>query len=126
MYCENCGRHAETRQVSFYYNIGVLIMRFSNTAEGMLCKSCIHHFFWKYTAISFFFGWWGIISFFVNWFSLINNVVQYLGALGMAAPPADSGAGYSQGGYPGGDPYGGQQHPGQYPHDGGYPPDQYR
>src|SRR5262249_4290602 len=86
MYCQACGFEAETRHVAFYQNVGVLIVRFSNTAEGNFCKPCIHSYFWSMTTISLFFGWWGVISFFLNPFFILNNVIRYLGCLGMKSP----------------------------------------
>lgn len=85
MRCTHCGIEAPTRRVTFYQNIGLLVMRFSNSADGYFCKSCIHSVFWQFTLVSLIFGWWGIISFFVNIFFIINNVVQYISSLGMPA-----------------------------------------
>jgi hypothetical protein len=84
MRCQVCGVQAETRYVEFYQNIGVLIMRFSKSIKGDLCKSCVHHYFWELTMMSMLLGWWGIISFFLNIFFIGNNVIRYLGCLGMA------------------------------------------
>jgi hypothetical protein len=86
MYCEECGVKAETREVTFYQNIGALIVRFSSTAEGHMCKSCIHKHFWSMTGVSLLLGWWGVISFLLNPFLILNNVIHYLGCLGMKAP----------------------------------------
>jgi hypothetical protein len=86
MYCESCGAEAETRHVAFYQNIGALIVRFTGSAEGNFCKSCIHRYFWSMTATCLFLGWWGIISFIINPFFILNNVVRYLCCLGMKAP----------------------------------------
>jgi hypothetical protein len=78
---------APTKHVAFYQNIGLLVMRFSNTIDGNLCKSCIHKYFWKYTLITFFLGWWGIILFIVTIFFLLNNIGRYLFCLGMEPVP---------------------------------------
>jgi hypothetical protein len=86
MNCESCGVGAETRHVAFYQNIGIIIIRISNTAEGNFCKSCIHRFFWSMTTVNLLLGWWGIISFILNPFLILNNVFRYLGCLGMKAP----------------------------------------
>ena len=86
MYCQSCGVDAETRHVAFYQNVGVLIVRFTNKAEGQFCKSCIHRFFWSMTTITLFFGWWGVISFFLTPFFILNNLIRYLGCLGMKSP----------------------------------------
>jgi hypothetical protein len=83
MICQACGVEATTKYVAFYQNIGALIMRFTRSIEGNLCKSCIHKYFWEFTAINLFLGWWGIISFIVTPFFMLNNVGRYLFCLGM-------------------------------------------
>jgi hypothetical protein len=88
MYCEACGARADTKYVAFYQNIGALILRFSSSTKGNLCKSCIHQTFWSYTAINCLLGWWGIISFCITPFFILNNIIQYVPCLGMAAPDA--------------------------------------
>lgn len=90
MMCQCCGNVAPTKSVAFYQNIGVLVIRFTSTMEGELCKTCIHSTFWKMTAINLTLGWWGIISFIVNIFFILNNLFYYLGALGMEAPAPDA------------------------------------
>lgn len=91
MMCQSCGITAPTKAVAFHQNIGVLVIRFTSTMEGNLCKPCIHSTFWKMTAINLTLGWWGIISFIVNIFFIINNLVYYLGALGMDSPDPNAG-----------------------------------
>lgn len=91
MACEGCGAWAETRHVVFYYNIGLLVLRFHKALDATLCKSCIHRSFWKFTAFNLFLGWWGLISFFCTIGFLLNNTIRYLGCLGMAPRPADGG-----------------------------------
>lgn len=86
MDCQACGVGAETREVTFHQNVGVLIVRFTNTVSGHLCKSCIHRYFWSMTTVSLFFGWWGVISLLINPFILLLNVIRYLGCLGMRSP----------------------------------------
>jgi hypothetical protein len=98
MYCQSCGStSAPTKNVSFSQNVGVLVMRFSRTISGNLCRSCIDSNFWKMTLITFFFGWWGIISFFTTLFILPSNVFNYFGALslprGGGGPPGQIGPG---------------------------------
>jgi hypothetical protein len=90
MICQVCGVEAPTRYVAFYQNIGALVMRFSKSIEGNLCKSCIHKYFWEFTTINFFLGWWGMISIVVTPFFIINNVGRYLFCLGMQ--PVQEGA----------------------------------
>ena len=87
MFCQNCGIEAPTKQVTFHQNIGLLVMRFSRTAEGSFCKSCVHKTFWTYQAVNLFLGPWGVISFVVTPIFLIMNLVQYIGALGMPSVP---------------------------------------
>lgn len=87
MICQKCGVEAPTRYVSFHQNIGLLVLRLSNSTEGELCKSCIHGTFWQYTAINCTLGWWGIISLILTPIFIINNTVRYLGCLGMEPVP---------------------------------------
>jgi hypothetical protein len=86
MRCEVCGVEAETRHVTFYQNIGALVVRFVSTVEGHLCKSCIHSHFWSMTLVSLLLGWWGVISFLLNPFFILNNLIRYLLCLGMKPP----------------------------------------
>ena len=58
MICQCCGVEAPTKYVAFYQNIGALVMRFTNSMEGNLCKSCIHSTFWKFTLTNTTLGWW--------------------------------------------------------------------
>ncbi|MEK6235355.1 MAG: hypothetical protein N2C14_11660, partial [Planctomycetales bacterium] len=87
MICQSCGVEAPTKYVAFYQNIGLLVMRFSSSTEGDLCKSCVHESFWKHTPITLILGWWGILSFFLNCFFVLNNVFRYLLCLGMDPVP---------------------------------------
>lgn len=87
MICQACGVEASTKYVAFYQNIGALVMRFTSSVEGNLCKSCIHHHFWKCTGTNLVLGWWGIISFIVTPFFILNNIVRYLLCLGMEPVP---------------------------------------
>src|SRR5438046_149203 len=88
MYCQACGTQAATKHVTFYQNIGALVIRFSRSVDGDLCKACVHKYFWEFTSISLLLGWWGIISFILNPFLILNNVFYYLSCLGMPAPHA--------------------------------------
>jgi hypothetical protein len=92
MYCQGCGVDAETKDVTFYQNIGALVMRFPSSISGRLCKSCVHKHFWNMTLITLILGWWGIISFCLTPFFLLNNIVRYLMCLGMQAVPEGAGA----------------------------------
>jgi len=88
MLCQLCLVEAPTRRITFFQNIGALVMRFHRSVDAELCKSCIHRHFWKMSGITFFLGWWGVISMIVTPFFLLNNIVRYLGCLPMAAVPA--------------------------------------
>lgn len=86
IFCQSCGREAQTKYVEYYQNIGVLVMRFSKNVKGHLCKDCSNRYFWSFTGTTFFLGWWGIISFIVTLFILPNNIIRYLGTLGLESP----------------------------------------
>lgn len=79
-HCQRCGRQAPVKYVTFLQNVGVVIMRFSKTVRGNLCKRCISQCFWNMTLITFFFGWWGVISFFTSLVAIPTNIASYLGA----------------------------------------------
>jgi hypothetical protein len=83
MICQSCGVEAPTKYVAFYQNIGALVMRFSSTVEGNLCKSCIHKHFWKFTLVNMTLGWWGLHSLIITPFFLLNNLFRYLACLAM-------------------------------------------
>ena len=86
MFCQSCGLQAPTRNVTFYQNIGALIMRFSKTASGEMCKDCINEYFWPFTGITLVLGWWGIISFIITPFIILNNLFHYIASLGLERP----------------------------------------
>jgi hypothetical protein len=81
--CQACGRAAPTKKVEFMRNIGALVMRFSRTVRGEMCKRCASKFYWEFTLVTLFAGWWGVISFFYTLYILPANTVYYLGTLGM-------------------------------------------
>jgi hypothetical protein len=91
MICQACGVEAPTKYVSFHQNIGALVVRFSKSVEGWLCKSCVHKHFWSLTGTTFFLGWWGTISFLVTPFFLLNNVARYATCLTMPRVPEGAG-----------------------------------
>lgn len=76
--CQSCGSIAETKEVKFYKNIGMLFVRRYYSLEGRFCKKCINKNFWDYTLTTLFLGWWGTISFFVTPFYLLNNIGRFL------------------------------------------------
>lgn len=90
MFCQCCGIEAPTKKTAFFQNIGALVMRFSQSVEGNLCKNCIHKNFWKMTLTTLFLGWWGMISFIITPFLLLNNIGRYLMALPMPPVPPDA------------------------------------
>lgn len=90
MYCQSCGIEAPTKYVSYHQNIGALVMRFSKSVQGNLCKNCVHKHFWSLTGTTAVLGWWGMISLIVTPFFLINNVVRYSLCLGMEPVPPDA------------------------------------
>lgn len=90
MLCQSCGIEAPTKYVSFHQNVGVLVMRFSKSISGNLCKPCIHSHFWKMTGITACFGWFGFISMIISPFLIINNVGRYLFCVGMEPVPIGS------------------------------------
>lgn len=92
MICQDCGVEAPTKYVAFYQNVGVLVMRFTKSVEGNLCKSCIHRNFWSMTGITMAVGWLGTISLVLAPCFVINNTFRYLFCLGMEPVPADASA----------------------------------
>jgi hypothetical protein len=83
MRCSVCGCNAPTHYVEFYQNIGALVMRFSKSVRGNLCKRCINEHFYKFTLTTACVGWFGLISLFVTPIFIINNVVRFCGTIGM-------------------------------------------
>ncbi len=83
IFCQSCGREAQTKYGEYYQNIGILIMRFSKNVKGHLCKDCSSKYFWSFTGTTLFLGWWGVISFIVTLFIIPNNIIYYLGTLGL-------------------------------------------
>ncbi len=81
MRCENCGCQAPTCYVEFYQNIGALIMRFSKSIKGNLCKSCINEHFVKFTLITAAVGLAGDDLVARDALFLVNNIVYYCLAL---------------------------------------------
>lgn len=77
MRCVACGSRAPTRDVIFYMNIGLVVMRMSYTHEGPTCSGCIHSKFWQYTLTTLAIGWIGVISLLITPFILIGNTFVY-------------------------------------------------
>ena len=88
--CQSCGVAAPTKYVEFYQNIGALVMRFSSSVKGELCRACIQRHFLKLTGTTLALGWWGIISLVITPFILANNIYRYVGSLGLEPVIADA------------------------------------
>src|SRR5450759_3335079 len=84
MNCQACGCYGDTRYVELFQNVGGLVMRFSKSIKGNLCRACISKYFWELTLVTLFAGWWGVISFIVTPFFLINNVYRFLSTRSLA------------------------------------------
>jgi hypothetical protein len=69
-------------------NIGVIVLRFSKTVSGQLCRTCVDEHFWSMTLITLFFGWWGVISFFYTVIALPMNVISYARSRTLPRSPA--------------------------------------
>src|SRR5215216_1765350 len=80
MRCESCGIESPTKAVTLYQNIGMLVMRRSQTIKGSLCKPCIDSYFWRFTLVNATLGWWGLISLIMTPIFLINNLIQFIGS----------------------------------------------
>ena len=87
MICQSCGVEAPTRYVAFYQNIGALLMSFTRSIEGNLCKRCIHRYFWKFTLTNCTLGWWSVHALFFTPFLILNNIGRYAFCLTMDPVP---------------------------------------
>jgi hypothetical protein len=90
MICQVCGIEAPTKYVSLHQNIGALVMRFTKSLEGEMCKNCIHKHFWRFTLTNLVLGWWGVISFIITPFLILNNIIRYVLCLGLEPVPPDA------------------------------------
>ncbi len=90
MLCQVCGVEAPTKKVTFYQHMGAIVLMFTKTMKGKLCKSCINKTFWKFSLMTLFLGWWGVISFFLTPLVLLNNFIRYLFCLSMDAVPENA------------------------------------
>lgn len=64
--CQTCGREAPLAQLTFRYNIGMLIARRSASIQGWMCRRCAQRHFARYTGIDLVAGWWGVLSMLVT------------------------------------------------------------
>jgi hypothetical protein len=76
--CDFCGARAETKQVEFRQNTGMLVMRQSKTWAGNSCRDCASKYFWKATLHTMFLGWWGTISLILTPIFIISNIGNFI------------------------------------------------
>jgi hypothetical protein len=86
--CDGCNRDVPTKNLVFMQNIGVIVLRFSKTVSGQLCRTCVDEHFWSMTLIPLFFGWWGVISFFYTVVALPMNIISYARSRTLPRSPA--------------------------------------
>jgi hypothetical protein len=86
--CDGCNRDVPTKNLVFMQNIGVIVLRFSKTVSGQLCRTCVDERFWSMTLITLFFGWWGVLSFFYTVIALPMNVISYVRSRTLPRSPA--------------------------------------
>lgn len=79
--CQICGNMRHTKAVTYYRNVGMLVMRRTYTVKGELCRPCIHKYFWEFAWKNLLMGPWGMISLIMMPIYLIQNACQYLVAL---------------------------------------------
>ena len=84
--CQKCLGPGPTKQVTFMRNIGVIVLRFSSTLSGRLCRNCIDQAFLTMWVPTLFFGWWGVISFVFTLIAVPTGLITYLGALSLPHP----------------------------------------
>lgn len=72
--CEFCVRAGPAVEASFSRNIGMLVMRRSETVQGRHCGRCLVGNFFRMQGLNMLLGWWGTISFFVTLFFSLSNV----------------------------------------------------
>ncbi len=80
MLCQSCGLENPTKDVTLRQNIGMLMMRRSQTIKGNLCKPCIDSYFWRFMVVNATLGWWGLVSLIMTPIFLLNNVIQFIGS----------------------------------------------
>ena len=80
MLCQSCGLESPTKEITLHQNIGMLMLRRSQTIKGSLCKPCINSYFWRFMVVNATLGWWGLISLILTPIFLVNNVIQFIGS----------------------------------------------
>ncbi len=72
--CEFCARPGATVHATFSRNIGMLIMRQTETVSGRHCARCLVQNFGRMQGLNMLLGWWGTISFVMTLFFSGSNV----------------------------------------------------
>ncbi|HLY07663.1 MAG TPA: hypothetical protein VKW04_00015, partial [Planctomycetota bacterium] len=67
--------------VSFYQNIGMLVVRHTKTVSGAFCGPCIRATFWSCTLTTALIGWFGMISAFITPIIILINLFQLLASV---------------------------------------------
>jgi len=91
MLCQSCGLESATKDVTLHQNIGMLMLRRSQTIKGSLCKPCIDSYFWRFTLVNATLGWWGLISLIMTPIFIVNNVFQFIGSRSLGEVYAGAG-----------------------------------
>lgn len=79
--CQACGSMRQTKNVTFYRNVGMLLARRTYKVNGDMCKPCIHKRYWEFAGKNLLLGPWGTISLIVTPLYLIQNTGVYVAAL---------------------------------------------
>jgi hypothetical protein len=82
--CVICGQPACDYDLELNQNTGALLMRYSRTYKGNMCRSCAMRIFKKVQVHNTFLGWWGTISFIVTPAYLLANTYNYFKFLSAA------------------------------------------
>lgn len=81
--CIICGQPAPNFDLELNQNTGALLMRYTKSYKGNMCRLCAKKVFKKVEVHNLFLGWWGTISFIVTPVYLLanaNNYFKYLSA----------------------------------------------
>jgi hypothetical protein len=92
MPCQSCGLESPTKDITLHQNIGMLMLRRSQTIKGSLCKPCIDSYFWRFTLVNATLGWWGLISLIMTPIFLVNNLFQFIGSRSLGEVYTSTGA----------------------------------
>lgn len=83
--CQFCVREGKAVEATFSRNIGMLIMRRSETVSGRHCVRCLARNFATMQGLNMILGWWGSISFVMTLFYSASNVFHFATGLGEIA-----------------------------------------